>query len=193
MTYDDMKKVHPILRQQFGKDPCPVCMTMHDRPNTNFCSVKCTALANSFRRRVRNAMVKLSILDFHLEFIDGVFPKLHIPPYLNRFYPMGENSFFLSRPGLLDVQHAVLGDFWEVIQWEMGMHIYQFIVEQNMRPNSDVHELRKLFEQWAALGLQTDETHFICRTCNNLYLKGGLTCYYEESQCSRCQIASIPF
>lgn len=187
------RRIHSSQRTLGLSDPCPVCMERHDRLNTIYCSAQCTALANTFRNQFRIGMQKLIVLDFRIEFVDGCYPKIHIPSYMTRFYPHGQTSFFIAPPGQIDVRHINFTMMWEIIYDEIGAHATQFIQETNMKPSDDVHEIRKRFEQWLSLGLTTDETHFICPNCNQLYLDSQLTHWYQESNCAPCSIERIPF
>lgn len=187
------RRIHPNQATLGLSDPCPVCLDRHDRTNTPYCSAKCTALANTFRTQFRIEYWQLTALGFSIEFIDGVCPKIHIPSYATHFYPRRQNSFFPTPCGQFQIDHVDYSVIRNTIYDEIGEHAATFLRNLNRSSIQRLDDLKKEFETWLKLGLQTEDTHFICYHCNNLYLESRLTHWYDEHQCEDCSFKQIPF
>jgi hypothetical protein len=187
------RRIHPNQPTLGFSDPCPVCLDRHDRTNTIYCSAQCTALANTFRTTFRINFWQLTAVGFSIEFVDGVYPKIHIPSYANRFYPSRQTSFQVTCPGGININHIDYNLLRGIIYEQIGEHAATFLRRLNRNSIQNLDSVKKEFEQWLTLGLQADDTHFICYKCNNLYLKSMLTSWYEENQCEDCSFLQIPF
>lgn len=174
--------------------PCAVCLSKPAKKKSDYCSTKCEGIAREWKHRIRCALVKLTILDFQVHFIDGITPEIYIPSYLYPFFPRGAHSFFPCTPELCDCRLAVLGDIWQTVREYLGEHLTQFIVERNMKKTQSVITFRKDCETYAGNIIACQADLYICPTCSGKFIDSRLSSEPDWSECYACSNLPIfPF
>lgn len=180
------------FEREFIFEPCPVCGRNFGSENV-FCSAKCEKEAHQLRKFIRAYFQRMCRLGFSIRFADGYFPLVHVPVYMEKFFPYGCTSFMLFPAGVRPLNSDFMADIEREVEHMIGSYAWQFIENKRDNPIESEWELQKRFERYCQDGINNQSGLVICPHCSGKYLSSGL---YDESLCStefRCSTTNHPF
>lgn len=177
-----------------NSDDCAVCGGSAEyRSASNFCSKRCFDVAGQIRECCRIALRPYTDIGFRLTFLEGVYPTLGLPEFLESYYPGKAQRIYPIQPQEIQTVAQILPQLIPGMERELGKTVCDEVESAEKLWGSHFAQKRECFRRGIETRKFLDIGTFICPDCGGKWFDGDLTRLPDAFACCDKVQLKLPF